>query len=104
SRRRHTRFSRDWSSDVCSSDLPIALAAERIGLRRCVLTGLAVLAAASMLGAWLDSSLLVLLFRAAEGCGVLMVAMPIPALIRRLDRKRVVEGKSVDPAGSRQHD
>src|SRR5690606_39740080 len=24
SRRRHTRFSRDWSSDVCSSDLPHA--------------------------------------------------------------------------------
>src|SRR2546422_4588084 len=24
SRRRHTRCSRDWSSDVCSSDLPIA--------------------------------------------------------------------------------
>src|SRR5690606_38830084 len=23
-RRRHTRFSRDWSSDVCSSDLPLA--------------------------------------------------------------------------------
>src|SRR5690606_40400563 len=23
SRRRHTRFSRDWSSDVCSSDLPV---------------------------------------------------------------------------------
>src|SRR5690606_39439580 len=23
SRRRHTRFSRDWSSDVCSSDLPM---------------------------------------------------------------------------------
>src|SRR5690606_5853748 len=84
SRRRHTRFSRDWSSDVCSSDLPIALAAERIGLRRCVLTGLAVLAAASALGAWLNASLLVLLCRAAEGCGVLMVAMPIPALIRRL--------------------
>src|SRR5690606_40940663 len=26
SRRRHTRFSRDWSSDVCSSDLANALA------------------------------------------------------------------------------
>src|SRR3989449_4649249 len=26
SRRRHTRCSRDWSSDVCSSDLPWALA------------------------------------------------------------------------------
>src|SRR5690606_40155423 len=24
-RRRHTRFSRDWSSDVCSSDLPVLL-------------------------------------------------------------------------------
>src|SRR5690606_41089295 len=25
SRRRHTRFSRDWSSDVCSSDLGLIL-------------------------------------------------------------------------------
>src|SRR5690606_40014190 len=30
SRRRHTRFSRDWSSDVCSSDL--GLADKRIGV------------------------------------------------------------------------
>src|SRR5690606_40841122 len=30
SRRRHTRFSRDWSSDVCSSDLHAI-----IGLRDC---------------------------------------------------------------------
>src|SRR5690606_40206514 len=28
SRGRHTRFSRDWSSDVCSSDLLTALATE----------------------------------------------------------------------------
>src|SRR5436309_6303013 len=28
SRRRHTRFSRDWSSDVCSSDLHVVYAAE----------------------------------------------------------------------------
>src|SRR5690606_39637691 len=27
--RRHTRFSRDWSSDVCSSDLRVLDAAER---------------------------------------------------------------------------
>src|SRR5690606_39799982 len=26
SRRRHTRFSRDWSSDVCSSDLNVGIA------------------------------------------------------------------------------
>src|SRR5687768_18240544 len=34
SRRRHTRCSRDWSSDVCSSDLGVGervLADERIG-------------------------------------------------------------------------
>src|SRR5690606_40906036 len=28
SRRRHTRFSRDWSSDVCSSDLTAVTTAE----------------------------------------------------------------------------
>src|SRR5690606_40154777 len=28
SRRRHTRFSRDWSSDVCSSDLRRVLASD----------------------------------------------------------------------------
>src|SRR5690606_41038719 len=28
SRRRHTRFSRDWSSDVCSSDLKVLIDAE----------------------------------------------------------------------------
>ena len=28
SRRRHTRLVRDWSSDVCSSDLPIATYSE----------------------------------------------------------------------------
>src|SRR5690606_40980553 len=31
SRRRHTRFSRDWSSDVCSSDLEMSLSAEMMG-------------------------------------------------------------------------
>src|SRR5690606_40581280 len=30
SRRRHTRFSRDWSSDVCSSDLQAL--AEKLGV------------------------------------------------------------------------
>src|SRR5690606_12450398 len=30
SRRRHTRFSRDWSSDVCSSDLKVDM--HRLGL------------------------------------------------------------------------
>src|SRR5690606_40504657 len=32
SRRRHTRFSRDWSSDVCSSDLILVSAASALAL------------------------------------------------------------------------
>src|SRR5690606_40151219 len=42
-RRRHTRFSRDWSSDVCSSDLTLAASAPALGqeARRSVRTGYA---------------------------------------------------------------
>src|SRR5690606_40741570 len=36
SRRRHTRFSRDWSSDVCSSDLTITSIKELTGLSKIV--------------------------------------------------------------------
>src|SRR5690606_40620678 len=36
SRRRHTRFSRDWSSDVCSSDLAVERL-ERLGDGRLLL-------------------------------------------------------------------
>src|SRR2546430_16940188 len=36
SRRRHTRFDCDWSSDVCSSDLPLEVAAGRGGGDRLV--------------------------------------------------------------------
>src|SRR5207249_3889222 len=36
SRRRHTRSKRDWSSDVCSSDLSFLQASERVMTRFCV--------------------------------------------------------------------
>src|SRR5206468_7839668 len=41
SRRRHTRSDRDWSSDVCSSDLHVAAEglAEDLGLRAALLSG-----------------------------------------------------------------
>src|SRR5690606_39537161 len=43
SRRRHTSFSRDWSSDVCSSDLPELLRVVRVavglGIEEVRLTG-----------------------------------------------------------------
>ncbi len=64
--------------------LLIGLVAERIGLRRCVMTGLAILAAASAAGTRFDTAAMILLFRGIEGCGFLMVAMPAPSLIRRL--------------------
>src|SRR2546430_10695775 len=38
SRRRHTRFDCDWSSDVCSSDLLVALAALELLGRSAVLS------------------------------------------------------------------
>src|SRR5215475_14786414 len=38
SRRRHTRFSRDWSSDVCSSDLSILGRARAAGFTTLVVT------------------------------------------------------------------
>src|SRR2546430_7564193 len=34
SRRRHTRFDCDWSSDVCSSDLPVVHAHECLSIHR----------------------------------------------------------------------
>src|SRR5690606_40298383 len=39
SRRRHTRFSRDWSSDVCSSDLPSVDKGIQEAARRGILAG-----------------------------------------------------------------
>src|SRR5690606_39380012 len=35
----HTRFSRDWSSDVCSSDLTLVLATRVGGLKDAVVEG-----------------------------------------------------------------
>src|SRR3712207_7462538 len=36
SRRRHTRYWRDWSSDVCSSDLLLAVGEDRVLVDRLV--------------------------------------------------------------------
>jgi len=68
--------------------LAVGLAADVLGLRRCMLSGLALLAVASALGAAVQpgphalSWLLIL--RALEGLGFLLAAMPGPALIRQL--------------------
>src|SRR5690606_39603839 len=56
SRRRHTRFSRDWSSDVCSSDLDVMLVLFCLwrGLRQGPLSGEAVAALDGAVAPWRD--------------------------------------------------
>lgn len=66
--------------------LLMGLFAEKIGLRRCLMLGLLILSMASAAGAVFVDKTLLLVFRAFEGCGFLMVVMPGPALIRRLVR------------------
>src|SRR3712207_8837231 len=48
SRRRHTRYWRDWSSDVCSSDLPGAHATNAALARLAAVHGLDVVAAGNV--------------------------------------------------------
>lgn len=64
--------------------LVIGIFAERIGLRRCILIGLAILSLASFSATFFHSKNMVLLSRAIEGCGFLMIVLPVPALIKRL--------------------
>lgn len=67
--------------------LLVGLAADTIGLRRSMLTGLAVLTVASLLGGMVDGARAVqwlLLLRAVEGIGFLLTVMPGPGLIRAL--------------------
>ena len=58
--------------------------ADSLGLKRSMVLGLAILAAASALGAAATSPALLLALRAVEGFGFLLVVLPAPALVRRL--------------------
>lgn len=62
----------------------IGLMADLIGLRRSMLLGLAVLSGASLAGAVSHSASALLLLRAVEGMGFLMVVLPAPSMIRQL--------------------
>jgi CP family cyanate transporter-like MFS transporter len=68
--------------------LLVGLAADTIGLRRSMLAGLVIVTAASMAGGVVEAGphalTLLLVFRALEGVGFLLVVMPGPGLIRRL--------------------
>lgn len=64
--------------------LAVGLAADSLGLRRCMLAGLLLLAAASGLGGLATDVNALLVLRAVEGMGFLLASMPAPSLIRRL--------------------
>src|SRR5690606_40506291 len=65
SRRRHTRFSRDWSSDVCSSDLGLAYTSGPQWLGEAILRGQHVMAVAGTHGKTSTSSMLAWILREA---------------------------------------
>ncbi|MDD2545721.1 MAG: MFS transporter [Burkholderiaceae bacterium] len=62
------------------------MAADGLGLRRSLLIGQAILAAASLAGMGVDSPTGLLALRALEGAGFLLAALPSPNLIRQLVR------------------
>jgi MFS family permease len=59
-------------------------AADGIGLRRSMAAGLSVLAVASACGGFVRDSSALLLLRAAEGLGFLLVVLPAPGMLRAL--------------------
>jgi CP family cyanate transporter-like MFS transporter len=63
--------------------LAAGLSADTLGLRRSMLVGLALLTGASVAGGFVAHAEGLLLLRALEGLGFLLVVMPAPALIRR---------------------
>src|SRR5216684_8874897 len=77
SRRRHTRCSRDWSSDVCSSDLN-----SLSQLLDLAVQGLLESASADRAGLWLASER-----RGETGCGRVVESIPgpIPEQWKHLD-------------------
>ena len=64
--------------------LVVGLAADGLGLKRSMMTGLLVLFLTSSLGGWAQDVNTLLLLRAIEGFGFLLVSMPAPSLIRHL--------------------
>lgn len=64
--------------------LAVGLAADGLGLKRSMVGGLLVLSAASLLGGWAQDAQTLLILRAVEGFGFLLVSMPAPSLIRHL--------------------
>lgn len=68
--------------------LAVGLAADGLGLKRSMLAGVLVLSLASLIGGWATDPTTLLVLRAVEGFGFLLVSMPAPSLIRHLVSSR----------------
>jgi CP family cyanate transporter-like MFS transporter len=64
--------------------LAVGAAADRIGARRTMLVGLAILSTAGLLGAAVTAPPALLALRAVEGFGFLLAVLPAPGLLRRV--------------------
>jgi MFS transporter, CP family, cyanate transporter len=64
--------------------LGVGLAADGLGLKRTMVTGLVIVSIASLLGGWATGPTSLMVLRAVEGLGFLLSSMPAPGLIRRL--------------------
>jgi MFS family permease len=67
-----------------SAGVAFGVLADGLGLKRSMLLGLALLSAASVVGAMAQAVPLLMLLRAIEGLGFLLVVLPAPGLVRRL--------------------
>jgi CP family cyanate transporter-like MFS transporter len=67
-----------------SAGVVVGLGADGYGVRRSMLTGLAILAGASALGAFADAAWQLMVLRAFEGLGFLLTVLPVPSLLRSL--------------------
>jgi len=85
--------------------LAVGLSADSLGLRRSMLLGLALLCLASFSGGFVGDAQSLLVLRALEGLGFLLVVMPAPALIRNSVEASQLNGRmgwwgSYMPTGS----
>ena len=62
----------------------VGVATDSIGRRRSVITGQSILAIASFCGIWAQRPADLLVLRAFEGFGFLLIVLPAPSLIRQL--------------------
>ncbi|TXT40850.1 MAG: major facilitator superfamily protein [Comamonadaceae bacterium] len=70
------------------SGVLVGVACDGLGLRRSMLTGQFILFAASLAGMWARQPSDLLVLRALEGLGFLLVVLPAPSLIRKLVSSR----------------